>query len=48
MSSAEAKEISASKKIANYNVDIIDENMEVIARFTGMAYRKKDIIDVSK
>lgn len=46
--SAEATEISASKKIANYTVDITDENMEVIARFTGMAYRKKEIIDVSK
>ena len=39
---AEAKEISASKKIASYNVDIFDENMETIARFTGMVYRKKD------
>lgn len=42
---AEAKEIFANKKIASYNVDIYDENMEVIARFTGMAYRKKDKIE---
>ncbi|GAB6156610.1 PaaI family thioesterase [Desulfosporosinus burensis] len=44
MLTAEAKEISANKKIANYNVDIFDENMEAIARFTGMAYRKNDQI----
>lgn len=41
---AEAKEISATKKIANYNVDILDETMEIIARFTGTAYRKNDKI----
>lgn len=42
---AEAKEISASKKLANYNVDIFDEDMQIIARFTGMVYRKKDMIE---
>jgi acyl-CoA thioesterase len=42
---AEAKEISANKKIASYNVDIVDENKEVIASFTGMVYRKKDKIE---
>ena len=39
---AEAKEISASNKIASYNVDILNENKEIIAKFTGMVYRKKD------
>jgi acyl-CoA thioesterase len=39
---AEAKEISASNKIANYNVDIYCEDEEIIARFTGMVYKKKD------
>ncbi|KUO75859.1 MAG: thioesterase [Desulfosporosinus sp. BRH_c37] len=39
---AEAKEITASKKIASYNVDIFNEDKEIIARFTGMVYRKKD------
>lgn len=41
---AEAKEISANKKLASYNVDIFDENKELIARFNGMVYRKKDKI----
>ncbi|KJR48829.1 Phenylacetic acid degradation protein PaaD, thioesterase [Desulfosporosinus sp. I2] len=42
---AEAQEISATKKIANYNVDIYDEDKNVVARFTGMAYRKKDKLE---
>lgn len=42
---AEAKEVSANKKIANYNVDIYDEDKKIIARFTGMAYRKKDKLE---
>jgi uncharacterized domain 1 len=42
---AEAKEISANNKIANYNVDIYDEDEKVISRFTGMAYRKKDLLE---
>lgn len=45
---AEAKEISASKKIASYNVDIWGEDNELIARFTGMVYRKKDILDLDR
>lgn len=43
---AEAKEISANKKIASYNVDIYGEDKELIARFTGMVYRKKDKINL--
>ena len=43
---AEAKEISASKKIASYNVDIFNEYKETIARFTGMVYRKKDKLNL--
>jgi len=39
---AEAKEVSASQKIASYNVDIFNEDKEIIARFTGMVYRKRD------
>lgn len=42
---AEANEISASNKIASYNIDIFDEDKEIIARFTGMAYRKKDKLE---
>ena len=45
---AEAKEISASKKIGNYNVDIFDEDENLIARFTGIAYKKKDKIESDK
>lgn len=43
---AEAVEISASKKIANYNVDVFDEEGKIIARFTGMVYRKKDLLEL--
>lgn len=42
---AEAKEISANKKLASYNVDIFDEDQELVARFTGTVYRKKDKIE---
>ena len=42
---AEAQEISATKKIANYNVDIYDEEKNVVARFTGIVYRKKDKLE---
>jgi acyl-CoA thioesterase len=31
---AEATELHASRRLANYNVDIYDENKELIARFT--------------
>ena len=43
---AEATEISSNKKIGSYNVDISGEDKELIARFTGMAYRKKDKINL--
>lgn len=43
---AEAKEISANKKIASYNVDVYGEDLELIANFTGMVYKKKDIINL--
>ncbi|MGI6120664.1 MAG: PaaI family thioesterase [Desulfosporosinus sp.] len=42
---AEAKEIPPSKKITGYTVDIFDENGEVIARFNGIAYRKKEQLE---
>ncbi|MGI5912974.1 MAG: PaaI family thioesterase [Syntrophomonadaceae bacterium] len=41
---AEAREISATKKIANYNVDIFDEKHNLIARFNGTAYKKNEEI----
>jgi len=37
---AEATEISSSRKICTYNVDIYDENRELIAKFTGTGYIK--------
>lgn len=42
---AEAKEISATKKIVNYNVDVFDENQELLARLNVSGYRKKDRIE---
>ncbi len=42
---AEAKEISLTNKLANYNIDVFDENQEHIARLTGMVYRTKDMIE---
>lgn len=37
---AEAKEITSSKRICSYNVDIFDENNDLIARFNGTGYIK--------
>jgi len=37
---AEAKEISSSKKLCNYSVDIFDEDKDVIARFNATGYIK--------
>jgi len=45
---AEAIEISANTKIASYSVDICGEDKELVARFTGMAYRKKDMINLAE
>ena len=37
---AEAKEVSASSKIANYNVKVFDENEEHIAQLVIAGYKK--------
>lgn len=37
---AEAKEISASAKIVNYNVDVFNEQEELIAKVNFTGYRK--------
>jgi acyl-CoA thioesterase len=42
---AEATELHASRRLANYNVDIYDENKELIAQFTGTVYKKKDKVE---
>jgi acyl-CoA thioesterase len=39
---AEAEEISCGPKIAAYTVRITDASGEIISRFEGMAYRKKE------
>lgn len=39
---AEAKEISANKKISGYNVDVFDGENDLIARFNGIGYIKHD------
>lgn len=38
---AEAVEISSSRRICSYNVDIYDENKDLVARFTGTGYIKE-------
>lgn len=39
---AKATEISSSRKICSYNVDIFDQNGDLIARFNGIGYIKGD------
>lgn len=38
---ATATEISANTKIANYTINVTDEQNNIIAVFQGLAYRKK-------
>ncbi|NLL17705.1 MAG: hotdog fold thioesterase [Clostridia bacterium] len=37
---AEAREVTSSRKLGHYHVDIRDEDKELIARFTGTGYIK--------
>ena len=39
---AEAEEVSCGPKIAAYTIRITDASGEIISRFEGMAYRKKE------
>lgn len=43
---ARAKEISLGHKISTYQVEIIDEQGEMLALFTGTAYRKEQRIEI--
>ena len=43
---AEAEEISTNPKLGTYTITITDNNGELIAIFQGMAYRKRDKIDI--
>lgn len=44
---AEAREISLNPKLATYTINITDEDGELIAIFQGLAYRKREKIEVS-
>jgi acyl-CoA thioesterase len=41
---ADAKETSRNPKLATYSIDVTDDAGELVARFEGMVYRKKDQI----
>lgn len=41
---AEAREVSEGSRITGYNVDVLDENQELIARINMVGYRKKERI----
>lgn len=43
---AEAEEISINPKLGTYTINITDDNGELIAIFQGMAYRKRDKIEI--
>jgi acyl-CoA thioesterase len=39
---AEAKEISSSRKLCSYNVDVFDDNNDLVAKFNATGYIKSD------
>lgn len=45
---AEAREITANKKLASYQVDIYNDSRELVAGFTGMVYRKQEKNEIGK
>ncbi|MCR4436579.1 MAG: PaaI family thioesterase [Clostridiales bacterium] len=42
---AEAREISSYKKLCGYSVDIFDEDRDLIARFSGTGYIKREKLE---
>lgn len=42
---AEAKEVSGSKKITGYNVEVFNEHKELIAQLSFTGYKKKDKLE---
>lgn len=42
---AEAFETSLNPKIATYTVTVTDERADTVARFEGLAYRKRNLIE---
>lgn len=43
---AAAREVSLGPKISTYTVDVTDDEGDLIAIFQGMAYRKRDKIEI--
>lgn len=41
---AKATEVSTQNRLVTYNVDIFDERNQLIARFTGLGYKKKQFM----
>lgn len=41
---AKASEISSSRKIRSYNVDVFDENGDIIARLSATGYIKNQVV----
>jgi len=42
---AQAKEVSRNPKLAVYSIEVTDDLGELVAKFEGMVYRKKDPIE---
>jgi acyl-CoA thioesterase len=43
---AEAREVSFHPKLASYTIDVTNEEGDLIASFQGMAYRKRDKLQI--
>ena len=41
---ADAREVSRNPKLATYSIEVTDDTGEIVAKFEGMVYRKKDQI----
>lgn len=41
-----AREVSDPKRIGVYDVDVIDENGDMVAKFNGVAYRKNESLNI--
>ena len=44
MLTAEAREVSRNPKLATYSIEVTDDVGDLVAKFEGMVYRKKDPI----
>ena len=42
---ATAEEVSRSHKLATYDIRITDDDDDLVARFTGTVYRKRDAVE---